>query len=297
MKKTYSYFDNTKDRVLMTFIYFVLFLIALCIIVPLLFILASSFSSPGAISRGEVYFWPAEFTLAGYKNMLSSPHVIRGFVNTVIYTVVGTLISVVVTVLCAYVLSRKALPGRNGLTFFFAFTMLFSGGMIPTFLVINQLKMIDTIWAMVLPGAMSVYNMIIVRTYMSSSIPEDLHESAALDGCSETRYLLSVVIPLSAPVIAVIVLLTAVGHWNSYFSALLYLRDTNKLPLQMILRSILIAGKNIPADDLGEIIQREYIKNLMQYAMIVISTIPILCFYPFIQKYFIRGIMIGAIKG
>ena len=236
----------------------------------------------------------------GYDIIIKSPNIVRGFRNTVIYTTVGTIISVVLTMMVAYPLSRKDIIGRNPVMFFFAFTMLFSGGMIPTFLVVQNFGMINTLWAMVLPSAISVWNMVIARTYLQSTIPNELYECATLDGCRESLFVLKIVIPLSKPIIAVMILLYAVGQWNAFFGALLYLRDPKLAPLQIVLRDILITGsyQNFPdATDVKEELERQFIRNLMQYSLIIVSSVPVLLLYPFIQRYFIKGIMIGALKG
>lgn len=293
-----NYFTRPGDRAFMVVVYVLLILFMAVIIIPVLFIIASSFSSPIAVSTGKVLFWPVDFSVEGYRRIFQVPTIVSGFRNTIVYTVVGTVINIAVTVLAAYPLSRQDIKGRNAFMGIFVFTMLFNGGMVPTYLVVNGLGMLDTIWAMVLPTAMSVYNMIICRTYFRENIPWELYECASIDGCRDSTFLVKVVIPLSKPILAVMVLLYAVGHWNGYFNALLYLRTPSKVPLQIILRDILIAGgSQININDVSQVLEQQYIKNLLQYSMIIVSTVPILMLYPLIQRYFIRGIMVGAIKG
>ena len=233
--------------------------------------------------------------------MFTTEKVWIGFRNSIFYTVVGTFINIVVTMLAAYPLSRRDLKGRGVVTVIFTFTMLFSGGMIPTYLLVRDLRMINTVWAMLIPGAMSVYNVIIARTYIQSSVPFDLYESASLDGCTDDRYLISVVLPLAKPIIAVLVLWYAVGHWNQYFNAMIYLRDSNLLPLQIVLRNCLIVEEmndsSLATMSMEEYMDKLYLKNLYQYSLIVIASAPVMMLYPFIQKHFVKGIMLGSLKG
>ena len=228
--------NSTADMVYIVITEVILWFMLVIILIPLVYIVSSSFSSPEAVGNGWVYLWPVDFSLKGYAAVFTTEKVWIGFRNSIFYTVVGTFINIVVTMLAAYPLSRRDLKGRGVVTVIFTFTMLFSGGMIPTYLLVRDLGMINTVWAMLIPGAMSVYNVIIARTYIQSSIPFDLYESASLDGCTDDRYLISVVLPLAKPIIAVLVLWYAVGHWNQYFNAMIYLRDSNLLPLQIVLQ-------------------------------------------------------------
>jgi ABC-type sugar transport system, permease component len=272
----------------------------LMVFIPLLYVVSASFSSPAAIGNGRVYLLPVDPGFQGYTAVITSPRVWLGFRNSVLYTVLGTFINVVMTMLTAYPLSRPDFRARGVVMKLFTFTMLFSGGMIPHYLLVNRLGMVNTIWAMVIPGAISVYNMIVARTYIMQSIPMELFESAALDGCTDDRYLVSIVVPLSKPIIAVLVLWYAVGHWNAYFNAMIYLRDKNLSPLQIVLREFLIvedmSEANI-AENIEEYMNKLYMKNLYQYSLIVVSAVPVMLLYPFIQKYFVKGIMLGSIKG
>ena len=293
--------NSTADMVYIVITEVILWFMLVIILIPLVYIVSSSFSSPEAVGNGWVYLWPVDFSLKGYAAVFTTEKVWIGFRNSIFYTVVGTVINIVVTMLAAYPLSRRDLNGRGVVTAIFTFTMLFSGGMIPTYLLVRDLKMINTVWAMLIPGAMSVYNVIIARTYIQSSIPFDLYESASLDGCTDDRYLISVVLPLAKPIIAVLVLWYAVGHWNQYFNAMIYLRDSNLLPLQIVLRNFLIVedmnDSSLATMSMEEYMDKLYLKNLYQYSLIVIASAPVMMLYPFIQKHFVKGIMLGSLKG
>ncbi|NLG24308.1 MAG: carbohydrate ABC transporter permease, partial [Clostridiales bacterium] len=246
----------------------------------------------------KVFLWPVEFTLRGYKMVVEHEMLPTGFGNTILYTSVGTCINLAMTILAAYPLSRKDLKIRHAVIFLFAFTMLFNGGMIPTYLLVRDLGMIDTLWAMVIPNAMAIWNVIVTRTYFQSTIPDDMLESANIDGCDDIRFLLKMVLPLSVPIIAVNVLLYAVGHWNSYFNAMLYLNDTKHYPLQLVLRDILIQDDTAGVSmDVTKQLERQKTRYLLQYSTIVVGTVPVMLLYPLIQRYFVSGIMVGAIKG
>lgn len=293
--------NSVADRVYLAITEVILWFMLIVILVPLIYVLSSSFSSPEAVGNGRVFLWPVDFSLKGYEAVFTTPKVWLGFRNSVFYTVAGTTINIAVTMLAAYPLSRRDLKGRGFVTVLFTFTMLFSGGMIPTYLLVRDLKMIDTVWAMLLPGAMSVYNVIIARTYIQSSIPFELYESASLDGCTDDRYLIRIVLPLAKPIIAVLVLWYAVGHWNQYFNAMIYLRNPNLLPLQIVLRNFLIVedmnGAAIANMTMDEYMDTLYLKNLYQYSLIVVASAPVMLLYPFIQKHFVSGIMLGSLKG
>lgn len=293
--------NSTADMVYIVITEVILWFMLVIILIPLVYIVSSSFSSPEAVGNGWVYLWPVDFSLKGYAAVFTTEKVWIGFRNSIFYTVVGTFINIVVTMLAAYPLSRRDLKGRDVVTLIFTFTMLFSGGMIPTYLLVRDLRMINTVWAMLIPGAMSVYNVIIARTYIQSSIPFDLYESASLDGCTDDRYLISVVLPLAKPIIAVLVLWYAVGHWNQYFNAMIYLRDSNLLPLQIVLRNFLIVedmnDSSLATMSMEEYMDKLYLKNLYQYSLIVIASAPVMMLYPFIQKHFVKGIMLGSLKG
>ena len=291
-------YRTPADRILFALTWILLIFIMIVILVPVLFIIASSFSSPDAVSAGKVFLLPVDFTLVGYSVIFKSPNIMRGFINSVGYTVVGTAVSVTMTLFAGYPLSRKDLKIRGPVMFLFTVTMFFSGGMVPTYLVVSKLGLIDTFWAMVIPSAMGVWNVILIKTYIQTSIPQEIFESASIDGCSDWKYFIHMVIPLSKPIIAVMVLLYAVGKWNDFFSGLLYFNDSSRYPLQMILRNILILNDSGSIQmSLAEQMSRQSLKTQMQYSLIIVSSIPVMILYPFIQKYFVQGIMVGSIKG
>lgn len=291
--------NPAEDKALYAAVYTILFLFVLCILYPIVFIISASFSEGTEVQLGHVYLLPVKPTLDGYQAVFAHKNVLIGFRNTFFYTLTGTAINVTITLLCAYPLSRKDLPFRGPFTFLFVFTMFFSGGLIPNYLLISKLKMINTVWALLLPGAMSVYNMIITRTFFSANVPNEMLESSQIDGCSDARYFFSILLPLSNAVTAVIALFYAVGHWNAYFNALIYIRSQDLQPLQLILRNILLATRislsEFEDPDLME--GKIGLEYLIKYALIVVSSAPIIALYPFIQKFFVKGVMLGSIKG
>lgn len=280
---------------------FIVAVITIIILYPLLFVVFASVSDPRLIFDNPLLLWPRGFTLDGYKRVFDNPDIWRGFGNAVLYTGLGTIVNVMFTTLAAYPLSRRDFKARNAVTILFTFTMFFSGGLIPTYLVNQQLGIINTLWVMILPGAVSVYNMIIMRTYFQQNIPLELEESAFIDGATDMQLLLKVVLPLSAPIMAVMLMFYGVGRWNGYFDAMIYLSDREKFPLQLILREILV--QNQMGDAMNQSIMTSgqsdvnAIKQSIKYAVVVVSSVPVLLFYPVVSKYFEKGIMIGAIKG
>jgi multiple sugar transport system permease protein/putative aldouronate transport system permease protein len=287
-----------EDRVFYTFVYTFSFLLLLLVLYPMIFIVSASFSSGQAISTGQVKLLPVDPGIEGYRAVFKDKRIPTGYRNTVFYTVIGTFINVAMTLICAYPLARKRLPHRGAITFFFTFTMLFSGGMIPSYILLRDLHMLNTVWAMWLPGAMSIYSMIVTRTFISSAIPEELLEATQIDGCSDVTYFFLFVLPLSKAVIAVIAMMYAVGHWNAYFNAFLYLTKQELYPLQIFLREILVMNQmQNDIVDPETAIAMQGLADLLKYSLIVISSAPILCIYPFFQKYFVKGVMIGSIKG
>ncbi|GAK42964.1 carbohydrate ABC transporter permease [Paenibacillus urinalis] len=291
--------ESRGDRYVMTAIYILLGLVSLIVLYPIYFVLIASFSSPEEVMLGKVWLWPKNLSLVGYERIFENNELMKGYFNTIVYTVIGTALNVVMTIAAAYPLSRQDFKGRNAFTVLIVFTMFFSGGMIPTYLLIKDLGLLDSFWVMILPTAVSVWNILIMRTFFQSSIPKELQEAAFLDGCSNLKLLVRIILPLSGPVLAVMVLFYAVGHWNSYFNALIYLSDRDKYPLQLFLREILIQDQMQNMVDLGS---DTYSKSLMEveaikYAAVMVTNLPMLILYPFLQKYFIKGVMIGAIKG
>jgi len=270
----------------------------LLVLYPLYFVVIASISDPYAVSNGQVWIFPKGFTLDGYKELLKHKDIWTGYANTIMYTVVGTFIGIAVNISAAYALSRKDLVGRKFFMLMFVFTMFFSGGLIPTFLTIKQFHLYNTFAVMVLPFSVSVFNIIVARTFFQSSIPEELWDAAQIDGCGNLGYFFKIVLPLSKAIISVLALWTAVGLWNSYFGALIYLKDSSRYPLQLILRNILIVNSMQGAMGTGEAAQVALrLSSMMRYSVIIVSTVPIMCIYPFTQKYFNQGVMIGAVKG
>ncbi|WP_430697475.1 carbohydrate ABC transporter permease [Metabacillus mangrovi] len=290
---------SKEDRIFDVLNITVLTIIAILVLYPLYFVVIASISNPDRIYSGDVWLLPKEITFEGYKRIFQDEMIWLGYKNTVIYTVLGTAVNVVLTLMAAYALSRKDLAGRNIFMLLFIFTMFFSGGLIPTYLVVKNLGLVNTIWAMILPKAIAVWNLIVARTFFQSNIPDELLEAAKIDGCSNTKFFLKVVLPLSKPIIAVLVLFYAVGHWNSYFDALIYLNDEGLYPLQLILRNILIqneAAANMVGDVASYAAQRR-LAELIKYGVIIVAALPLLIVYPFVQKYFVKGALIGGIKG
>ena len=284
-------------------IFVILTLILLIVAYPLYFIIISSFSSPDKVSSGQVVFYPIGFTLEGYKKVFENSQVVTGFINSLIYTTVGTCVNLLLTIPTAYALSRKKFQGRKIVTIFYMITMFISGGMIPTYLVVQKLGLLDSMWALILPGSLSVYNMIVARTFFQQNISEELYEAAELDGCGHGRFFFSIALPLSKAIIAIMVLYYGVGHWNSYFNALLYMQTEEKYPLQLVLRSILVQNSAQLSQTITSVAQQEAMRKqqeaveLMKYSLIIISSIPVLILYPFIQRHFTKGVMIGSVKG
>jgi putative aldouronate transport system permease protein len=290
--------ESLSDRIFMFFVYLFLFVVLMIVLYPLVYVVSSSFSSPLAVSSGQVWLWPVEFSLRGYEVAFSNPQIVTGYANSLYYTFFGTLISVALTVLLAYPLSRRTLFGRNTIMIFITFTMIFYGGLIPTYLVVKNLGMLNTRWALLIPQAVAAWQVIIARTFFQVNIPDELAEAAELDGCGDLRFLWSVVLPLSKPILAVLVLMYAVGQWNAYFDALLYLKSADLYPLQLVLRSILILNTFVSGSmEASVMIERQQLADLLKYSLIVVGSLPVLLIYPFAQRYFVRGMLIGSIKG
>ena len=296
MKKSSLY--SNEDRIFSIVNNILLFFVLAIVTFPIIFIINASFSSANAVMAGKVWLWPVDVTLKGYKAVFSYKPTVTGYLNTLFYTFAGTLLNLIVTIAAAYPLSRKDFKTRNFFMLLFTFVMLFSGGLIPNYIIINKLGLINTRAAMLLPTALSIWNMIIMRTFFSSYISTELLESAKLDGCSDIKFLVFIALPISGAIIAVISLFYAVGHWNSYFNALIYLNDKNLYPLQLILREVLVLNTiDIEMIDVRELAARQDLKEVLKYSLIVVSSLPVLCFYPFVQKFFVKGVMIGSIKG
>jgi putative aldouronate transport system permease protein len=287
-----------SDLAFMIFIYTLAGILLVIVLYPMWFILIASFSDPTAVNTGKVVLLPAMVTLNGYKTLLETDYIMTGYRNTIIYTVVGTFVGLAVNLPAAYALSRKDFYGRKFFNLYFIFTMFFSGGLVPTYLTIQQFHLLNTFSVMVVPFSVAVYNMLVARTFFQNSLPAGLLDAARIDGCGNLRFFFIIALPLSKAVIAVIALWTAVGHWNAYFNALIYLRDQARMPLQIILRDILILNQNMATLIRGEAsIQAQKTASLIKYASIVVSAAPIMCLYPFIQKHFNQGVLVGTFKG
>ena len=289
-KKRFTMFDAIT--------YIISTILLLIVLYPLILILSNSFSDPSLVARGQVIFLPKGMNLEGYKAVFGAKDIMGGYVNTIFYTVVGTIINLLVTLPAGYALTKKAIPGRNLVMTMFMITMYFSGGLIPTFLVVNKLGLYNTRTILLVMGAFSVYNCIICRSFFAA-LPQELEEAAEIDGCNPIRSFVQIVLPLSKALIGVMVLYFGVGHWNSYFNAMIYLVDEDKKPLQLVLRRILLRAQELATMEEGG----EYAammadrEALIRYAVIVVSAAPLLIIYPFLQKYFDKGVLIGSVKG
>lgn len=290
--------ESAADRVFIGFIYLFLTLVLIIVLFPLINIVSSSFSSPSAVTSGKVWLFPIDFTLVGYQAVFQNADIWIGFRNSVFYTIFGTLLNVTFTVLIAYPLSRKTFYGRNAMMLLLVFTMFFDGGLIPNYMLVKSLHLLDTQLAMILPGAFAVFQVIIARTFFQS-LPGELAEASEIDGCSDIKFFLKIVLPLSKPILAVLFLMYAVGHWNSYFNALIYLSDSDKFPLQIFLRNILILNSENTDmySNINATLVQQGLKDLLQYSLIVVASAPVLIIYPFVQKHFVKGVMIGSLKG
>ena len=304
MKKSHNTTVKTSyaDKIFDIINVIVMIILLVIFVWPLWFIVIASVSNPNEVWNGNVLLWPKGFTMAAYEAVIEYKSIWIGYRNTIFYTVVGTMINLVMTVCAAYPLSRKDFMPRNFFMFMFMLTMYFGGGLIPTYLIVNKLGMINTVWAMMIPGACSIYNVIITRTYFINSIPGSLKDAAELDGANSFQDLVKVVLPLSKPIIAVIALYYAVGHWNDYFTALIYINKTGLMPLQSFLRDLLMSNKLTMGNSMGGLDAataeaKMQLSQTLKYSAIIVSTVPVLCIYPFIQKYFVKGVMIGSVKG
>lgn len=297
MSKQAAVRRKSDERTFDAIVYTIAGLIILVVLYPLVFVVSASFSDPAKVLGGEVWLLPKGITLEAYNNILHNGKIWTGYRNTILYTAVGTAINMVMTILAAYPLSRPDLPGRKPLMVLITLTMFFGGGLIPTYMLVKNLGMVDTMWALIVPGAIATYNLIVMRTYFQSSIPWELQEAAHMDGCSNWRLLLSIILPLSKPILAVMVLFYAVGHWNSFFGALIYIREETRYPLQLVLREILLISQADAVDANVGLEAKVLLAESVKYAAIIVSSLPILILYPFVQRHFVKGVMIGSIKG
>ncbi|MGE7823705.1 carbohydrate ABC transporter permease [Paenibacillus sp. NPDC093718] len=291
--------ESAGDRLFDIINYILLAIVLTIVLYPLIFVAVASISNPAAVVKGEVWLLPKEINFTGYEKVFANKEILNGYMNTILYTVVGTIVNVGMTILAAYPLSRKDFRGRNIFTALFVFTMFFSGGLIPTYLIVKDLGMTNTMWALIIPNAVAVWNIIIMRTFFQQSIPFEIQESAQIDGCGNFKILLRIILPLSMPILAVMTLFYSVAHWNSFFSALIYLTERDKYPLQLFLREILIQSN---MQDMIQTSEESLAKTIMEaesikYALVIVANLPILLLYPFLQRYFVKGMVIGAIKG
>lgn len=294
------------DRIFISVVYAVIIIVTLCCLYPIYYTVIASVSEPNAVAKGQVSLLPVGTHFRAYIEVFKNSSIWRGYANTILYTVAGTVFNLFLTIPCAYALSKERLFGRAFLTVLFIITMYFGGGMIPTYLLYKSLHMMNTRWIMIIGGGLSVYNTVVTRTYFQNNIPESLYESARIDGAGEFRIFARIALPLSAPIIAVIALYYAVGHWGAYFNAMIYLTDSSLHPLQLVLRRILIMNENMLQEQLGagasaealqDAVYRSQLAYVMKFALVFIASAPMLVLYPFVQKYFVKGMMIGSLKG
>lgn len=293
-----------NDIIFNIFNYTFITLAVIITLYPLIYVLSASISDPNKVNAGVMWLWPVDITFAGYNKVFSNPDIWIGYMNTIIYTVFGTLINLVITLPCAYALAKRKLPLKKLINFIILFTMFFSGGLIPLYMLIKDLQMLDTIWAVVLPVGASAWNIIITRTFMQTTIPGELEEAAEIDGCGPFRLFFRIALPLSAPIIAVMALFYGVGHWNSYFNEMIFLSDKNKFPLQVILRNLIIltqinSGTSgmVSNTDAKTAAEMQQLAAIIKYAVMIVSTVPVIIVYPFLQRFFVKGVMIGSVKG
>ena len=289
---------SLNDKIFYIVITVILTLFFIMVLYPCIFVISASFSSGTAVQSGKVVLFPVDFSLEGYKTVFHTNTVWIGFRNSLFYTVVGTVINVAMTLTAAYCLSRHDLPGRNGIMLLFTFTMFFSGGIIPLYLTIRNLGIYNSIWAMVLPVAVSAYNLIVCRSFFEAGVPDELLEASKVDGCSDFTFFFKIAIPLSSTIIAVMCLFYATAMWNQFFNALMYLQDDNKMPLQVVLRNLVLMNQANQMGSSGDaMVTKQKLAEQLKYCIVVVSAAPLLIVYPFIQKYFAKGVTIGAVKG
>lgn len=290
--------ETVQDRILDIAFYLIVGIFMVICLYPVYFVIIASFSSSSAVNSGKMLLWPEGFQTSGYQFVFSDARIMTGYANTIIYTVGGTLLGLACSLAAGYSLSRKDLPFRGIIMMVFVFTMYFHGGMIPTYLVVKNLNLINTRAVLIILGCVSVYNIILIRTFFQSNLPDELHEAAIIDGCGNMRFFIQFALPLSKAIIAVIALYLAVGYWNSYYNALVYTTNNNLKPLQLFIREMLMQSNSTTDFADAELASQHMLMlQVIKYAVIVVSTVPIMCIYPFLQKYFVQGVMIGSVKG
>ncbi|WP_028609415.1 carbohydrate ABC transporter permease [Paenibacillus harenae] len=296
--------ESGRDKLFLIFNYMYVFLAFVIVAYPVIYMISASISDPKLVGSGEMWLLPKGITFEGYQRVFQTKSIWTGYGNTLLYTVVGTAINLFVTLPAAYALSRRDFAGRHFFMGMFMVTMFFGGGLVPSYLLVKELGMVNTMWAIVIPSAASIWNIIVCRTFFQTSIPKELQEAAQIDGCSNFRMFMRIILPLSMPIIAVMALFYGVGNWNSYFSALIYLNDAAKYPLQLVLRQILVlqemsamGGGVMDASTASALNNKAEIAALVKYAVIIVATAPVIAIYPFLQRYFVQGVMIGSVKG
>lgn len=295
--------ETKTDKIIKTFIYIFLGFALIIVLYPVIYIVSASISDPAEVNSGKMWLLPKGITFDGYKLIFQNSDIWRGYLNTIFYTALGTLINLAVTIPAAYALARKDLYGRNFFMGMFVLTMFFSGGLIPTYLVVKNLGLIDTVWAMVLPNAAAVWNIVIARVFFQATVPKELEEAAIIDGASNFKMFIKIILPLSAPIIAVMALFYGVGHWNGYFNALIYLSDKELFPLQLVLREILVLQEmssqstNLSGSMAEALHSKQQLAAIIKYGVMIVSTLPIIVMYPFLQRFFVNGVMVGSLKG
>lgn len=299
-KKTNGSVVGTSDKLIERTMLLIIFIFVIIVLYPLYYVLIASISNPYDVYAGKTFLLPSNITFEGYIRVFKEKAIATGYLNSVVYTIAGTLFSTALVIITAYPLSKAELPGRKVIMLFYVITMYFTGGLIPTYLVVAKTGLMDSMWALILPGGVSVFNVIIARTYFVASIPREMEEAAKIDGCSNIGIFFKVVIPLAKPIIAVMVIFAMVAYWNDWFTSLIYMNSKNKYPLQLVLRQILIksqASANAMSGMDGGYAEANRITELIKFSSMVVGAVPMLIAYPFVQKYFEKGLMVGAVKG
>ncbi len=292
--------ESLDDKIFLSFIFLILLAAVTLTIYPLWYVLIASISNPDLVYSGRVLLWPKEFTLEAYQALWNDDSLMRGYLNSVVYTLLGTTVSVFLTMIAGFALSQPKLWGRNLVLILITVTMFFNGGLVPTYLVIKKLGMLNTMWALILPNAVWIWNLFLVRNFYLHSLPQELQEAAIVDGASFVAYFYRIALPLSRAILSVMVLYYALGYWNMYFQALIYLNEEKKYPLQMILRNILLEnqlGSGMEGGDAASAAAKQRLADLLKYSSVVAGSLPLLITYPFLQKYFEKGVLIGSVKG
>ncbi|WP_168122573.1 carbohydrate ABC transporter permease [Paenibacillus sp. HB172176] len=294
--------ESTLDRLFVYLNHLFLFLLLVSVLYPLVYVTSASISDPVAVNTGKMWLFPKDVTWEGYQRVFRDAEIWIGYRNTILYTLLGTAVNLLLTIPCAYALARRDFSGRNAITLFIVFTMFFNGGLIPTFLLVKSLHMVNTVWALVLPQAAAVMNIIVSRTFFQMTVPRELEEAAEIDGCSNLRMFVKVILPISGPIIAVMALFYGVMHWNQYFNAMIYLKDRDIFPLQLFLREILVSSEMSAAmqtgvSDLEAMEAQARIAEIVKYSVMIVSALPLLVVYPFLQRFFVKGVLIGSLKG